>query len=47
MADYMLYVGSHGIDDPNQAGLVFAAAKAAVGRKYEAKIACSPTPSFS
>jgi predicted peroxiredoxin len=39
MADYMLYVGSHGIDDPNQAGLVFAAAKAAVGRKYEAKIA--------
>jgi hypothetical protein len=27
MAEYMLYVGCHGIDDPNRAGLVFAAAR--------------------
>lgn len=39
MADYMLYVGCRGINEPNQAGLVFAAAGAAVGRKYDAKIA--------
>lgn len=41
MADYMLYVGCDGIDDPNQAGLVFAAARGAVNHKppYEAQIA--------
>jgi predicted peroxiredoxin len=39
MAGHMLYVGCHGIDDPNQAGLVFAAAIAATGKKYDAKIA--------
>src|SRR5439155_693687 len=27
MAEYMLYVGCHGVDDPNRAGLVFAAAR--------------------
>ena len=37
--EYMLYVGSDGIDDPNQAGLVFAAALAAVTRGYTAQIA--------
>lgn len=30
MAEYMLYVGCHGIDDPNRAGLVFAAARGAL-----------------
>ena len=39
MAGHMLYVGCHGIHNPNQAGLVFAAAKAAVAKKYDAKIA--------
>ena len=27
MDEYMLYVGCHGVDDPNRAGLVFAAAR--------------------
>lgn len=30
MAEYMLYVGCHGIDDPNRAGLVFAAARGVI-----------------
>ena len=39
MADYMLYVGSHGMEDPYRAALVFAAATAARDKKYEAKVA--------
>jgi predicted peroxiredoxin len=39
MAGHMLYVGCHGIDDPNQAGLVFAATIAAAGKNYDPKIA--------
>lgn len=31
MADYMLYVGTHGGEDPNRAGLLFSAAIAAKG----------------
>jgi predicted peroxiredoxin len=34
MAEYILYVGCHGIDDPNRAGLVFAAARG-VGKNKE------------
>jgi len=33
MAEYMLYVGCHGIDDPNRAGLVFAAARGVMNNK--------------
>jgi predicted peroxiredoxin len=39
MPDYMLYVGSYGMEDPYRAALVFAAAIAARGQKYEAKVA--------
>ncbi|MDO8477949.1 MAG: DsrE family protein [Candidatus Rokubacteria bacterium] len=39
MADYMLYVGSYGMEDSYRAALVFAAAIAARGKKYEAKVA--------
>ncbi len=39
MAEYMLYVGSHAIDDPTRAGLVFAAARAAIKAGYPTKIA--------
>lgn len=45
MDEYMLYVGCHGVDDPNRAGLVFAAArgvhrnKELVANRVAAKIA--------
>jgi hypothetical protein len=45
MAEYMLYVGCHGVDDPNRAGLVFAAARGVhknkdlIARKVGFKIA--------
>ena len=39
MADYMLYVGSHGMEDPYRAALVFAAATAARDKGYEAQMA--------
>ncbi len=39
MADYMLYVGSYGMEDGYRAALVFAAAIAARGKGYEAKVA--------
>jgi predicted peroxiredoxin len=39
MADYMLYVGSYGMEDPYRAALVFAAAIAARKKGYEAKVA--------
>lgn len=39
MADYMLYVGSHAMDDPYRAALVLAAAIAARDKGYEAKVA--------
>jgi hypothetical protein len=32
MPDYMLYVGTHAIDDPTRAGLVFAAARATLAK---------------
>jgi predicted peroxiredoxin len=36
---YMLYVGSHGIEDPTRAGLIFAAAIAARRNNEQAKVA--------
>ncbi len=39
MANYMLYVGSYGMEDPYRAALVFAAATAARDKGYEAKVA--------
>jgi len=39
MANYMLYVGSHGMEDPYRAALLFAAATAARDKGYEAKVA--------
>jgi len=37
--EYMLYVGSHGMDDPTRAGLIFAAARGAIKAGYGAKVA--------
>ena len=39
MANYMLYVGSHAMEDPYRAALVFAAATAARDKGYEARVA--------
>ena len=39
MANYMLYVGSYGMEDPYRAALVLAAATAARDKGYEAKVA--------
>ncbi|HET9488484.1 MAG TPA: hypothetical protein VFR64_01825 [Methylomirabilota bacterium] len=39
MPDYMLYVGTHAIDDPTRAGLVFAAARGAIGNGRQTKVA--------
>ena len=39
MANYMLYVGSHGMEDAYRAALVFAAATAARDKGYDAKVA--------
>ena len=36
MANYMLYVGTHGGEDPNRAGLLFSAALAARANQFEA-----------
>ena len=38
MADYMLYVGSHAMDDPYRAALVYAAAIAARDAGYQAQV---------
>lgn len=39
MADYMLYVSTHGADDPVRAGLAIRAAIAAANEKIEARVA--------
>lgn len=39
MADYMVYVGTHAIDDPTRAGLAFAAARGAIAKGWQAKVA--------
>jgi predicted peroxiredoxin len=39
LSDYMLYVGTHGMEDPTRAGLIFSAANAARQRKYNAVVA--------
>jgi predicted peroxiredoxin len=39
MADYMLYVSTHGADDPVRAGLAIRAAIAATNEKVEARVA--------
>ena len=39
MANHMLYVGTHGGEDPNRAGLLFSAALAARANQFEAQVA--------
>jgi predicted peroxiredoxin len=39
MADYLLYAGTYGPEDPYRAALVFAAAIAARGKGYGARVA--------
>jgi predicted peroxiredoxin len=39
LTDYMLYVGTHGMEDPMRAGLIFSAANAAKRNGYTAVVA--------